>query len=172
MQALHRISTPQLTFIRRLTAHHRSLSRYKPANRDALPLHRLRSKSQGQGAPNVARSGQEGVRSPQSLSSAWLDSARLGSAHPSSFLSLDILQTYYCERLGRAICVDIPGFFWAFYKLVGPFVDPRTKEKIRFLEKSDATSLIPPSQLQKQFGGDIDLQYVRFNDIPVLINVR
>ncbi|ORY79359.1 CRAL-TRIO domain-containing protein [Leucosporidium creatinivorum] len=72
---------------------------------------------------------------------------------------LDILQTYYCERLGRAVCVDIPGFFWAFYKLVGPFVDPRTKEKIRFLEKPDATSLIPPSQLQKQFGGDIDFQY-------------
>ncbi|KAM0788431.1 hypothetical protein ACM66B_001566 [Microbotryomycetes sp. NB124-2] len=72
---------------------------------------------------------------------------------------LDILQTYYCERLGRAICVDIPGFFWAFYKLVGPFVDPRTKEKIRFLEKPDATDLIPAHQLQKQFGGDVDFQY-------------
>lgn len=30
---------------------------------------------------------------------------------------LDILQTYYCERLGRAICVDIPSFFFTFYKV-------------------------------------------------------
>ncbi|KAK4051807.1 Phosphatidylinositol transfer protein (PITP) [Microbotryomycetes sp. JL201] len=44
-------------------------------------------------------------------------------------------------------------------QLVGPFVDPRTKEKIRFLEKPDATDLIPPHQLQKMFGGEIDFQY-------------
>lgn len=41
------------------------------------------------------------------------------------------------------------------------FVDPRTKEKIRFMEKNDATELIPPNQLQKIFGGEIDFEYVR-----------
>ncbi|MEI4855977.1 hypothetical protein, partial [Klebsiella pneumoniae] len=35
---------------------------------------------------------------------------------------LEILQTYYCERLGKAVCVNIPQIFFAFYKLVSPFV--------------------------------------------------
>ncbi|KAL8286365.1 hypothetical protein RQP46_004382 [Phenoliferia psychrophenolica] len=82
---------------------------------------------------------------------------------------LDILQTYYCERLGRAICVNIPGFFWPFYKLVGPFVDPVTKDKIRFLDgKANATDLIPASQLQALFGGEVDFQYDHATYFPAL----
>ncbi|GAA5961025.1 hypothetical protein JCM3765_006506 [Sporobolomyces pararoseus] len=82
---------------------------------------------------------------------------------------LEILQTYYCERLGKAICVNIPGFFFTFYKLVSPFVDPVTKEKIRFLEgKADATSLIPPAQLQKIFGGEINFEYDHETYFPAL----
>ncbi|GAA6004749.1 CRAL-TRIO domain-containing protein [Rhodotorula paludigena] len=81
---------------------------------------------------------------------------------------LEILQTYYCERLGKAVCVDIPQIFFAFYKLVSPFVDPITKEKIRFLDKPDATALIPPSQLQKIFGGDINLEYNHKEYFPAL----
>lgn len=30
-------------------------------------------------------------------------------------IRLHILQTYYCERLGRAVCADVPGFFYGFY---------------------------------------------------------
>ncbi|GAA5843316.1 hypothetical protein JCM5353_005272 [Sporobolomyces roseus] len=82
---------------------------------------------------------------------------------------LEILQTYYCERLGKAVCVNIPQIFFAFYKLVSPFVDPVTKEKIRFLEGTpDATSLIPPSQLQKIFGGTVDFQYDHSTYFPAL----
>ncbi|BGP23339.1 Phosphatidylinositol transfer protein (PITP) [Rhodotorula toruloides] len=81
---------------------------------------------------------------------------------------LEILQTYYCERLGRAVCVNIPQIFFAFYKLVSPFVDPVTKEKIRFLDKADATSLIPASQLQKIFGGDINMEYDHKTYFPAL----
>jgi hypothetical protein len=46
---------------------------------------------------------------------------------------LTILQTYYCERLGKAVCANVPSVFFAFYRLVSPFVDPITKEKVRFL---------------------------------------
>ncbi|KAK4058441.1 Phosphatidylinositol transfer protein (PITP) [Microbotryomycetes sp. JL221] len=53
-------------------------------------------------------------------------------------------------------------------QLVGPFVDPRTKEKIRFLDKPDATDLIPAHQLQKQFGGDVDFQYNHEEYFPAL----
>ncbi|POY72556.1 hypothetical protein BMF94_4383 [Rhodotorula taiwanensis] len=81
---------------------------------------------------------------------------------------LEILQTYYCERLGKAVCVNIPQIFFAFYKLVSPFVDPVTKEKIRFLDKPDATSLIPANQLQKIFGGDINLEYNHEEYFPAL----
>ncbi|GAA5976753.1 hypothetical protein JCM10908_005620 [Rhodotorula pacifica] len=81
---------------------------------------------------------------------------------------LEILQTYYCERLGKAVCVNIPQIFFAFYKLVSPFVDPVTKEKIRFLDKPDATSLIPANQLQKIFGGDINLEYNHVEYFPAL----
>ncbi|GAA5954211.1 hypothetical protein JCM21900_006963 [Sporobolomyces salmonicolor] len=81
---------------------------------------------------------------------------------------LEILQTYYCERLGKAVCVNIPQIFFAFYRLVSPFVDPITKEKIRFLDKPDATSLIPSQQLQTIFGGDINLQYDHSVYFPAL----
>ncbi|GAA5821281.1 hypothetical protein JCM11251_004551 [Rhodosporidiobolus azoricus] len=81
---------------------------------------------------------------------------------------LEILQTYYCERLGKAVCVNIPQIFFAFYKLVGPFVDPVTKEKIRFLDKPDATSLIPPSQLQTIFGGNVNMAYDHEKYFPAL----
>ncbi|GAA5884608.1 hypothetical protein JCM6882_005320 [Rhodosporidiobolus microsporus] len=81
---------------------------------------------------------------------------------------LEILQTYYCERLGKAVCVNIPQIFFAFYKLVGPFVDPVTKDKIRFLDKPDATSLIPPSQLQTIFGGDVNMEYDHEKYFPAL----
>jgi len=71
---------------------------------------------------------------------------------------LDILQNYYCERLGRAVCINVPTIFWGFYRLVSPFVDPVTKDKIRF--NPDVRTLIPPSQLEKEnFKGDYDFVY-------------
>lgn len=89
---------------------------------------------------------------------------------------LDILQNYYCERLGRAVCINVPtcvpsvlttsqtklicfsSIFWGFYRLVSPFVDPVTKDKIRF--NPDVRTLIPPSQLEKEnFKGDYDFVY-------------
>lgn len=81
---------------------------------------------------------------------------------------LDILQTYYCERLGRAVCVNVPTLFWTFYKLVGPFVDPATKEKIRFVDNANATDLVPPGQLQAMFGGDVQFEYDHATYFPAI----
>jgi len=74
---------------------------------------------------------------------------------------LYILQTYYAERLGRAICVDVPGIFWAFYKLIQSFIDPVTKDKLRFIrDDAEARDLVDPSQLiEEQFHGDLNFIY-------------
>ena len=144
------------------------------------------------------------------------------------------MQTYYCERLGKAICVNIPGFFFTFYKVsslsllffrallsqasadqtqivtnssfrrlsipsqkkrYGFRLDRNRRStltsacfhlpnlasvfsfffilgrlpQIRFLEgKADATSLIPPEQLQKIFGGDVNFEYNHATYFPAL----
>jgi len=88
-----------------------------------------------------------------------------GGGQPTSLgqakATLDILQTYYAERLGKAVCVNVPMFFWAFYKLVGPFVDPVTKEKICFTRQAaEARNFIDPQQLEKDcFSGDLKFVY-------------
>ncbi|KAG0150137.1 hypothetical protein CROQUDRAFT_652854 [Cronartium quercuum f. sp. fusiforme G11] len=83
---------------------------------------------------------------------------------------LNILQTYYCERLGRAICINVPWLFWGFYKLVKPFIDPRTVEKIKF--NPDVTELVPSEQLEKNcFGGQLEFQYEHEIYFPLLIKL-
>lgn len=71
---------------------------------------------------------------------------------------LNILQTHYPERLGRAMVINIPFFVWAFFKLIGPFIDPVTREKLKFNE--NLRELIRPDQLDKDFGGDVEFEYV------------
>lgn len=84
---------------------------------------------------------------------------------------LNILQTYYCERLAKAVCVNIPFAFQAFFKVIGPFIDPITKEKIAFLPSPDATHLIPSNQLQQIFGGSINLEFNAETYFPALITL-
>lgn len=56
------------------------------------------------------------------------------------------------------LTVCLARIFWGFYRLVSPFVDPVTKDKIRF--NPDVRTLIPPSQLEKEnFKGDYDFVY-------------
>ncbi|KAF2762636.1 CRAL/TRIO domain-containing protein [Pseudovirgaria hyperparasitica] len=70
---------------------------------------------------------------------------------------LNILQTYYPERLGRALISQLPMIISMFFKVITPFIDPLTREKIRFNEPY--TSNIPPSQLLKSWGGEANFEY-------------
>ncbi|PLW13360.1 hypothetical protein PCANC_06227 [Puccinia coronata f. sp. avenae] len=71
---------------------------------------------------------------------------------------LKILQTYYCERLGQAICINVPWVFWGFLKLLKPFMDPKTVEKVLF--DPVVTDYVPAEQLLKEgFHGSLDFEY-------------
>ncbi|PVV01356.1 hypothetical protein BB560_002475 [Smittium megazygosporum] len=60
---------------------------------------------------------------------------------------LEILQSHYPERLGKGVIVNPPSIFVLFYRMVSPFIDPVTKNKISFVDtkkqkpSSDAGSI-------------------------------
>ncbi|SPO23997.1 related to PDR16 - protein involved in lipid biosynthesis and multidrug resistance / PHO13 -4-nitrophenylphosphatase [Ustilago trichophora] len=63
----------------------------------------------------------------------------------------NILQNHYVERLGRAFIVNVPWFINAFFTAVTPFLDPITKEKIRF--NANLAEFVPREQLDAEFAG-------------------
>ncbi|KAI5811008.1 CRAL/TRIO domain protein [Peziza echinospora] len=71
---------------------------------------------------------------------------------------LNILQNHYPERLGKAICMNLPWFTWGFFKLITPFIDPLTREKLVF-DNNAIKALVPLSQLETRFGGQCDFEY-------------
>jgi len=70
---------------------------------------------------------------------------------------LNVLQQHYVETLGRAIIVNLPILLTFFYKGISPFLDPVTRDKMRF--NPDLFELIPKSQLDADFGGDHTLVF-------------
>jgi hypothetical protein len=44
-----------------------------------------------------------------------------------------------------------------FFKLITPFIDPVTRQKLKFNE--DLRLHVPPSQLLKSVGGDVEFEY-------------
>ncbi|KAH8664142.1 cral trio domain-containing protein [Xylariales sp. PMI_506] len=70
---------------------------------------------------------------------------------------LHILQTHYPERLGKALIINVPWVVWGFFKLITPFIDPLTREKLKFNE--DMTKYVPKEQLWTEFMGDLNFEY-------------
>ncbi|XP_022955736.1 patellin-4-like [Cucurbita moschata] len=75
--------------------------------------------------------------------------------------ALSILQDYYPERLGKLYIVHVPYIFMTAWKMVYPFIDKKTKNKISFVEdkKLNSTLLddIDESQLPDAYGGKLSL---------------
>jgi len=71
--------------------------------------------------------------------------------------TLNILQNHYPERLGRALVTNVPFYIWGFFKLITPFIDPMTREKIKFNE--DSGLHVPREQLLKESGGLVEFEY-------------
>lgn len=63
--------------------------------------------------------------------------------------------TDYPERLGKARVINLPWVIKGFFKLITPFIDPVTKEKLSF--EQDCSKSVDSSHLEKAFGGEADL---------------
>ncbi|EOA38331.1 hypothetical protein CARUB_v10009832mg [Capsella rubella] len=70
-----------------------------------------------------------------------------------------VLQEHYPERLGAAILYNPPKIFEPFYKMVKPFLEPKTCNKVKFVYSDDNLSkkvledLFDMEQLEVEFGG-------------------
>lgn len=61
----------------------------------------------------------------------------------------------------------VPWFVWGFFKLITPFIDPLTREKLKFNEA--LVNHVPATQLLKEFGGEVDFTYTHEAYWPALI---
>ncbi|CCF56232.1 hypothetical protein KAFR_0A07980 [Kazachstania africana CBS 2517] len=82
---------------------------------------------------------------------------------------LHILQTHYPERLGKALLTNIPWLAWSFLKLIHPFIDPQTREKLVFDEPFP--KYVPPQALDATYGGELDFKYDHEVYWPSLIKI-
>ena len=60
-------------------------------------------------------------------------------------------RTTYPERLGLAVCYDPPSVFSVFWKLISPFIDVKTKSKIRFVQPRGTRRRKPLKKMDEMF---------------------
>ncbi|KEY67849.1 hypothetical protein S7711_04987 [Stachybotrys chartarum IBT 7711] len=71
---------------------------------------------------------------------------------------LSILQNHYPERLGKALIINVPWLVSGFFKIITPFIDPVTREKLKFNE--DMTQYVPPAHLwSDDWKGQLPFEY-------------
>ncbi|KAI9096090.1 CRAL-TRIO domain-containing protein [Phlyctochytrium arcticum] len=83
-----------------------------------------------------------------------------------SRLTLHIFSAHYPERLGISMMFNSPWVFSTFWTLFSPFIDPVTKDKIKFFKwakgqekESPLLEIIESSQLEMTYGGQSDFQF-------------
>lgn len=74
--------------------------------------------------------------------------------------TLNILQNHYPERLSAALLYNSPPVFEVFWRMIRPFMDPKTVKKVKFINPKlpDNVTVMEEvfdlDQLDKQFGGN------------------
>jgi hypothetical protein len=63
----------------------------------------------------------------------------------------------------------VPWLVWGFFKLITPFIDPLTREKLKFNE--DMRLHVPPEQLWTEFQGDLEFDYDHATYWPALLKL-
>ncbi|KAG6889288.1 hypothetical protein C0992_005704 [Termitomyces sp. T32_za158] len=85
---------------------------------------------------------------------------------------LNILQDHYPERLGVALILNVPFLLNAFYKLINPFIDPISREKMKFNPRVIEDNLFTRDMIMSEWwGGDRDFEYVHDKYWPALIEL-
>ncbi|KAI3806765.1 hypothetical protein L1987_22679 [Smallanthus sonchifolius] len=76
-----------------------------------------------------------------------------------------ILQDHYPERLGLAVLYNPPKFFEPFWKVVKPFLEPKTTSKVKFVYADDPSTktfmenLFYIDRLESAFGGKNEAKF-------------
>ena len=91
-----------------------------------------------------------GVFDMRGISMECLDAGALRSI-------FDILAAHFPERLAKMTFVDAPYMFWAVWRVVAPFVDPVTRDKIEFASTADIAATLPPAIVPVVLGGTAPL---------------
>lgn len=55
-----------------------------------------------------------------------------------------ILARFYPERLGQVLLCDAPSVFSVFWRVISPYIDPVTFQKIKFVRKGELSEFIDP----------------------------
>ncbi|KAK8686367.1 hypothetical protein V6N13_125392 [Hibiscus sabdariffa] len=75
--------------------------------------------------------------------------------------ALSLVQDYYPERLEKLFIVHAPYIFMTAWKIVCPFIDQKTRNKIIFVDKKSVKSIlleeIEENQLPETLGGKLPL---------------
>lgn len=70
------------------------------------------------------------------------------------------------DHLTDLLLPIVPFVIWGFFKLITPFIDPLTRQKLKFNE--DLCQHVPPSHLMKSVGGDVEFRYDHSTYWPAL----
>lgn len=95
--------------------------------------------------------------------------------HPAMSTSrtiLSFLQDHYPERLGLAIFINLPFIVTTFLKIIMPFVDPVTREKVKFNPDIIGEGIFSPDMVMKDgWGGSQDFAYAHAKYWPDLVQL-
>ncbi|KAL0563608.1 Phosphatidylinositol transfer protein (PITP) [Marasmius crinis-equi] len=94
--------------------------------------------------------------------------------HPSLAVArsiLNIFQDHYPERLGKALIINVPFLITMFFKLLTPFMDPNTVQKLKFNPDVIKDGLFTPDMLVKDWGGNQDFEYKHEEYWPKLVEL-
>ena len=83
---------------------------------------------------------------------------------------LHILQSHYPERLGFALIINVPMLVNAFFKIIMPFVDPVTRNKVKFNPDIFEDGFFEKDQVMKEWwGGDREFEWDHEQYWPALV---
>ncbi|CAN8072591.1 unnamed protein product [Agarophyton chilense] len=72
-----------------------------------------------------------------------------------------ILQTHYPERLGGMLFYEAPSFFLGLFKMIRPFIDPVTRDKLRFVKRGESVEapFLDWDAIPLKYGGRLHYQF-------------